>query len=265
MPALRDPAIIRSILSTDPAWSVYALGDLAPGFFERCLWFQPRDGAPALALLFSGFSTPVLFTIGEPSAIAAMLDEVGCEPALYLHVRPEIVPVLATRYRIVEQKDMLRMVLDAPAFLPAPIEGAERLGPADIEELARLYDDGKESREVPDFFFPSMLDEGVFFGVREAGELVAAAGTHLVAPAEGVAAVGNVYTRRDRRSRGLAARSASAVVGELLRMNLTTIALNVSRKNDTAIRVYERLGFLRYCDYYEGLAGRWARPSHAGS
>jgi ribosomal protein S18 acetylase RimI-like enzyme len=48
-------------------------------------------------------------------------------------------------------------------------------------------------------------------------------------------------------------------------MNLTTIALNVSRKNDTAIRVYERLGFLRYCDYYEGLAGRWARPSHAGS
>jgi predicted GNAT family acetyltransferase len=101
-----------------------------------------------------------------------------------------------------------------------------------------------------------MLQDGVFFGTREAGELVAAAGTHLVACSEGVAAVGNVYTRRDRRGRGLAARTTSAVVGELLRMNVATIALNVSRNNDVAIRVYERLGFLRYCAYYEGLARR---------
>lgn len=256
MPALRDPAAIRSILSADPAWSLYALGDLAPGFFEHCVWFQPPDGAPALALLFSGFSTPVLFTIGEPSAIASMLDEIGCEPALYLHVRPEIVPVLAARYRIVELNEMLRMVLDPRAFLPAPVEGAVRLGPGDLGELARLYDDGKESGEVPDFFFPLMLQDGVFFGIREEGELVAAAGTHLVAPSEGVAAVGNVYTRRDRRGRGLAARTTSAVVSELLRMNVATIALNVSRYNEVAIRVYERLDFLRYCAYYEGLARR---------
>lgn len=253
MPPLRDPAAIRSILSTDPAWSVYALGDLAPGFFEHCMWFQPPDGAPALAMLFSGFSTPVLFTIGEPSAIASMLDEIQGEPALYLQVRPEIVPVLATRYRIVELKEMLRMVLDPPAYHPASVEGAVRLGPEDLNELVRLYADGNETGEAPDFFSPSMLRDGVFFGIREAGELVAAAGTHLVASSEGVAAVGNVYTRRDCRGRGLAARTTSAVVGELLRMNLATIALNVSRKNDTAIRVYERLGFLRYCDYYEGL------------
>jgi predicted GNAT family acetyltransferase len=65
-----------------------------------------------------------------------------------------------------------------------------------------------------------------------------------------------VYTRRDHRGRGLAARTTSAVVSELLRMHVATIALNVSRKNDVAIRVYERLGFLRYCVYYEGLAKR---------
>ncbi|MGA2329644.1 MAG: GNAT family N-acetyltransferase [Bryobacteraceae bacterium] len=260
MPALRDPAAIRSILSTDPAWSVYALGDLAPGFFEHCVWFQPPDGAPALALLFSGFSTPVLFTLGEAAAVASMLDEIEGQPALYLHVRPEIVPVLATRYRIVELKEMLRMVLDQPAYRPVPIEGAVRLGPADLGELARLYDDGKETGEAPDFFFLSMLQDGVFFGIREAGGLVAAAGTHLAVPSEGVAAVGNVYTRRDRRGRGLAARTTSAVVNELLRMNLRTIALNVGRNNEAAIRVYERLGFLRYCTYYEGLARRTAAP-----
>lgn len=256
MPVLRDSAAIRSILSADPGWSVYALGDLAPGFFEHSFWVQPAEGAPALALLFRGFSTPVLFVFGEAEAFAGTLDEIDGERALYLHVRPEIVPVLARRYRIVELKDMLRMVLDPRAYRPAPTDGVGRLRPADLGELERLYADGNETGEAPDFFFPSMLEDGVFFGVREAGELVAAAGTHLAVPAEGVGAVGNVYTRRDCRGRGLAARTTSAVVDELAGMKVATIALNVSRRNETAVRVYERLGFRAYCDYYEGLARR---------
>jgi len=39
-------------------------------------------------------------------------------------------------------------------------------------------------------------------------------------------------------------------------MNLSTIALNVALNNQAAIRVYERLGFRRYCVYCEGLAKR---------
>jgi ribosomal protein S18 acetylase RimI-like enzyme len=232
---------------------VCALGDLAPGFFEHSEWFQPPDGTPALVLLYRGFSTPVLFAIGEPAAVASMLDEIRCEPALYLHVRSEIVPLLATHFRIVELKEMLRMVLDPLGYRPAPTEGAARLAAADLGELERLFADGNATGEAPDFFLPSMLRDGVFFGIREAGELVAAAGTHLAVPAEGVGVVGNVYTRRDRRGQGLAARTTSAVVGELLRINLRTIALNVSQNNEVAIRVYERLGFLRHCTYYEGL------------
>lgn len=256
MSALRDPAVIRSILLTDPAWSVYALGDLAPGFFERCEWFQPAGGAPALALLYRGFATPVLFAIGEPSALAPLLDELTGEPALYLQLRPEIVPLVAERFQLIERKEMLRMVLDPRAYRPAPVEGTVRLSPTDLGEIQRLYSDGQATGEAPDFFLPSMLADGVFYGIREEGELIAAAGTHLAAPAEGVGVLGNIYTRRDRRGRGLAARSTSAVVGELLRMNLATIALNVAANNETAIRVYKRLGFFRYCVYCEGLAKR---------
>jgi ribosomal protein S18 acetylase RimI-like enzyme len=256
MPALRDPAVIRSILSADAAWSVYALGDLAPGFFERSAWFQPATCAPALALVYRGFSTPVLFAIGEPSALAPVLDELTGEPALYLQLRPEILSLIAERFQLIERKEMLRMVLDPRAYRPAPVEGAVRLSPADLGELERLYADGQATGEAPDFFLPSMLADGVFYGIREEGELVAAAGTHLAVPAEGVAVLGNIYTRRDRRRRGLAARSTSAVAGELLRMNLATIALNVAVNSQAAIRVYERLGFFRYCVYYEGLAKR---------
>ena len=99
-----------------------------------------------------------------------------------------------------------------------------------------------------------MLDQGAFHGLWENGQLLAVAGTHLVAPTEDVAAVGNVYTRRDRRGRGLAAAVTSAVVDELLRMRIRTIVLNVNQSNAAAIRVYERLGFRRHCSYFEGLA-----------
>jgi ribosomal protein S18 acetylase RimI-like enzyme len=260
MPPVRDASAIRSILAADPGWSVYALGDLAPGFFEHSEWFRPRGGAEAIALLYRAFETPVLFAMGEAEAVASMLDEIGGQAAVYLHVRPEIVPVLARRYEIVELKEMCRMVLDWTAYRPACTDAAVRLSREDLQDLQRLYADGRENGEEPDFFFPSMLDDGVFYGVREGGELAAAAGTHLAVREEGVAAVGNVYTRRDRRGRGLAAQTTSAVVNELRGL---TVALNVSRKNGAAIRVYERLGFRRHCDYYEGTARAATAPGAA--
>jgi ribosomal protein S18 acetylase RimI-like enzyme len=173
-----------------------------------------------------------------------------------LHVRPEIVPVLQTRYLIPHPKPMWRMVLELPKFHAAPIAGVNRLKTADLPALNQLYADGKAAGEVPEFFFASMLEQGVFFGIRENNDLIAVAGTHLVAPPEGVAAVGNIYTRRDRRGRGLAARVTSAVVSELLGMNIDVVALNVNQQNVSAIGVYERLGFAMYGEFIEGVASR---------
>ena len=46
MPRETDLAVIRACLAADRAWSVYALGDLAPGLFEHTLWHvNRRDGA----------------------------------------------------------------------------------------------------------------------------------------------------------------------------------------------------------------------------
>ena len=175
---------------------------------------------------------------------------------MYLHVRPEIAELLRPAYRIDHEADMWRMLLDAARFRPAPADDARRLGPDDLAAVRRLYADGEPAGEVPDFFFPPMLADGTFFGVWEGGDLVAAGGTHLVEPSEGVAAVGNIYTRRDRRGRGLATRVTSAVTAALLRRGLPTVALNVNRRNAPAVRVYERLGFARYCPFKEGVAVR---------
>jgi predicted GNAT family acetyltransferase len=101
-----------------------------------------------------------------------------------------------------------------------------------------------------------MLSNGIYFGIYDGPDLIAAGGTHIVTPQEGVTAIGNVYTRRDHRRRGHAGAVTSAITNELLRMNLPTIVLNVNQRNEPAIRVYEQLGYQRYCGYYEGLAKR---------
>jgi len=84
--------------------------------------------------------------------------------------------------------------------------------------------------------------------------LIAAAGTHLFAPEEGAAAIGNVYTRRDRRGRGLSRIVTSAVLHRL--RHLKTVGLNVRNDNAAAIRVYESLGFVKHCDFFEAIARR---------
>jgi len=253
MPRITDPVEIRALLETDRSWAVYALGDLSPGFFEHSEWFRTSN-APALILLYRAFATPVLFALGEPELVRGLLDEIGGEREMYLSIRPQILPLVKARYAVHHETAMWRMVLTG--LRPAPTQSATRLGPADLPALQQLYADGQSTGEVPDFFAPSMIEPGVFFGIWEKDALVAAAGTHLVAPSESVGAIGNVYTRRDRRGQGLASRVTSAVATELVRLGLRTVALNVNQRNAAAIRVYEQLGFTRYCAFYEGLAMR---------
>ena len=255
MPPLTDRPAIRALLETDRPWSVYPLGDLAPERFGHCTWLAAPGPEPALLLVYRAFTPPVLFALGRPAAVAGLLDELAAESALFLHVRPEILPLLKASFRIRGDRTMWRLVLDPTRFRPIPTTAAVRLGPADLPALRRLFADGEPAGEAPEFFAPSMLDDGAYFGACEGEDLIAAAGTHLVEPGEGVAAVGNVYTRRDRRGRGLATRLTGAVTAELLSRGLRTIALNVQEDN-AALGVYERLGFVRYCPFVEGLAVR---------
>jgi GNAT superfamily N-acetyltransferase len=264
MPRLTDRTRIRALLETDRRWAVYALGDMRPGYFEDSTWFTPADGAPAIALLYHAFSVPVLLTVGGAGHIRPLLGEieeaVGNTREMYLSVRPDVKALLAERYEIKWAKLMHRMVLEPEQFRPDTTDAAVRIGPADLDTLQALYADGAPTGESPDFFAPTMVRDGVYYGVREGKELVAAAGTHVLVPEEGVCGIGNIYTRRDRRRRGLAACVTGAVVADVLGRRVPTVALNVWENNAVARRVYERLGFRHYCDFYEGLA---AVPSPA--
>ena len=243
MPRLTDKDAIRAILRRDPVWSVFALGDLAPHLFDNTAWFTPD-----LTLVFHGFGTSILFAIGTGSVREA-LDHVTWP--VRLQVREDAFAEVARHATITTSRMMWRMDWQHGPLGSTP-HTAVRLGPTDVPALEELYADGEAVGDSPDFFFPSMVSDGSFFGIYEGSALVAAAGTHLLSRDEQVAAMGNIYTRRDRRGRGLG-RSVTSAALEALR-DIETIGLSVRVDNDVALSLYESLGFVRHCRFYEAEA-----------
>ena len=244
MPLLTDKNQIRSILQRDPRWCVYALGDLTERMFVKCRWFTPD-----LTLVVHDYDTSILFAHGTGS-IREALDH--CSWPVHLQVQEDAIAEVERHARVTNVKTMWRMAWDGGETEIS--EQAKRLRELDVPALKTLYADGDATGESPDFFYDSMVPNGVFFGVYEGSDLAAAAGTHLFAPEEGAAAIGNVYTRRDRRGRGLSHIVTSAVLHRL--RHLKTVGLNVRNDNAAAIKVYESLGFVKHCDFYEAIGRR---------
>lgn len=249
MPRLTDKSAIRSLLRRDPVWGVYALGDLAPPMFAKTLWFSSGAG-PDLTLVLHDFGTSILFASG-PGSVGEALDHVTWP--VHLQVQQDALDEVA-RFAVIERRCQMWRMVWAGAAGAASAAGAVQLGAADVPALLKLYADGQATGEAPDFFYPSMVTDGVFFGVYEDDALVAAAGTHLFAPEEQAVAIGNIYTRRDRRGRGLGRITTSAVLDEV--KGVGTVGLNVRANNLVAIGLYESLGFVRHCPFFEGLATR---------
>lgn len=205
-------------------------------------------------MLFRGFDPPILFGIGEPDPLSTLILELTAQVVL-LQLRVEAMEALQPAYRVESARPVWRMGLEAASAeeVDAPVE---MLDARDLDALERLYADGYESGEAPDFFFAEMLEQGTFRGIREGSDLVAVAGTHLFAPDVGVCTIGNVYTRRDRRGHGFGARVTRAVVEHARAHGVETVALNVRQPNVAARRVYERLGFRVHCAFIEGRAHR---------
>ncbi len=246
MPPLTNREQIRAILRCDPVWGVYALGDLSPAMFPKAAWFTPD-----LSMVLTDYGTCILFAMGTASIGEALAHVTW---PVHLQVRPDALDEVARHAVVTASREMVRMAWN---HVPPPDSAiaVARLTAADVPTLLTLYKDGESCEESPEFFFPSMVTSGVFFGVFEDEALIAAAGTHLVSRDEGAAAIGNVYTRRDRRGRGLSRAAMTAVLRDLA--DVETVGLNVRADNAVAIRVYESLGFRPHCEFREAIATGW--------
>ena len=243
MPILTDIPHIRTALRRDPAWSAYALCDLAPDLFPSTQWFTP-----GLTLVLHAYDTCILFAMDAESLPEAMAHATW---PFHVQVQDDVFAQVTRRAHVERDRRRWRMRRDT-AIGHEHDARVVPLGPADVPALRALYTDGDATGEAPDFFMPSSVTDGAYFGIYEDGHLVSAAGTHVLARQEGAAAIGNVYSRRDRRGRGLARATTCAVLRALA--DVDTVVLNVRHDNASALRLYESLGFERHCLFHEAVA-----------
>jgi ribosomal protein S18 acetylase RimI-like enzyme len=209
-----------------------------------------RAGRPlALVVHHDGLLPQPLFLMGDPDACRSILETVIRPRDAYLQATDAHAAAIADLYEFHRPVDMLRMVVDAATFVP--VAGpTERLAATDIDDLNDLYQLGFR------IGFPaSVVDDGIYYGVRVRGRLVSAAGTHVINTREGIGVVGNVMTRTEFRGHGFAKMVTGAVTAELLG-RVPDVALNVHADNVPAVAAYARLGYREYCHLTEQLASR---------
>jgi ribosomal protein S18 acetylase RimI-like enzyme len=252
---LTDQTEILAFLERDRLYATYAIADLEPEMFQYTRWYRAEtNGKPrSLAMLFTALDPDILFLMGDPVGLTIILGSALRPQRVYVNARSEHLSALRTFYRLGQPERAVRMVLDVSAFRPANGK-VIRLSPAYARQLERLYSMGQGNA-----FSPYQVAQGVFYGVTDQDRLVSTAGTHVISETFGVAAVGNVFTHPDYRRQGLGTLCTSAVVQELLSRRIQTIVLNVYEDNETAFRVYQRMGFQEHCRYIEVLAERRAR------
>jgi RimJ/RimL family protein N-acetyltransferase len=250
-----DRGELRAFLETDRLLAAYAICDLEDREFAKTRWGGAFEGRQmvAIALEYSGMTPQPLFVMGRPDGIEAILRDVIRPRAAYVAVLPSALPAVEATYRLDEGPQMVRMWVDRARFRPYPAD-VRRLLPADIGELNRLYQLGFAS-----WLPSSSIADGVYFGIRLGGRLVAAAGTHVISREARLAVVGNVLTHVDYRGRGFATAVTGAVTAELLRTS-DQVVLNVRSDNPPALQAYRRLGYAEHVRFEERLAHRLGSP-----
>jgi ribosomal protein S18 acetylase RimI-like enzyme len=251
-----DRSLLRAFLERDRLYAAYAICDLDDREFPRTRWGAAWSGGSIIAVVleYSGSSPQPLFVMGRDQGISAVLREVIRPRLAYIAALPAALPVIQERYRLDAGPQMVRMAVDRTRFREADDPGLERLLPSDAMELNRLYQLGFGA-----WLPPSAISEGVYYGLRVHGRLVAAAGTHVVSRAARLAVVGNVLTHADFRGRGYATAVTGAVTAELLE-SCDQVVLNVRADNPPAISAYRHLGYSEHIRFEERLARRIGSP-----
>jgi RimJ/RimL family protein N-acetyltransferase len=251
-----DDRLILPLLERDRRWSAYALCDLDPPYRRntRLIAGTVEGAAVALVLLYALGAVTALLPFGHTNGVRAILRAAKNLPTdIFFISDDEHVGLLAETYVLDSIETMSRMTVEAPALQPAPPSPLplERLTTDDAGAVADLY-----ARWGPTFFDRMMIQGGIYYGARNAGRLVAVAGTHVISRDRGVAAIGGVLTHPDYRGRGLATAATGAVARHLVGEGIDLIVLNVRAGNVPAVAAYSRLGFRAWLAFTEGRGSR---------
>ncbi len=235
----RDWRELERWLADDRAFAAYALGHLEWGLFESASFWVAEGPQGAAVVMHAGALGATTACIGAPDGVEAILSlHPGVRRSYLSTAAPEHMPILRRAYHVRDTLSMIRMSVTPASF--RPIEGhVRRLRGRDAIGINALY----ASEGGPSHYFPDTIERAVYYGVFDGPRLASVAGTHIVAPNQGIAIVGNVFTDAAYRGLGLATRVTSAVTHELLERGCAEVALTVDPGNTPALAAYTRLGY----------------------
>lgn len=246
-----DRAALLALYDRDRDAHPYGIADLQQ-LWDVSRWWRREDAVVGL-LELPGSALPVGYAIAarRPGSSLELLEDLaghGLLPPRFVVTGPRgLARRLGPRYHARRVSPYLKLALPRSAPAIPPDTDARPLGAEDLPALSRLYATDPTAGE---FFHPGLLDTGCYLGIEVAGELVAAAGVHVLDRVNGVAAIGNVVTAPTHRGRGLGRRVTGSLCHEL-RTQVATIGLNVGPDNHAARRVYSRLGFVEVLGFEE--------------
>ena len=251
-----DNQAAYAVFATDRLWNGYSIADLEPPlrtYTKVAVARKAETGEAAACLVLTHPTFCALVPHGPAEGLQAILQAYTALPLTPFILAQEHHLSTLEDYYVFNNglEAMQRMVVDPTSFQAAPTAqlGPERLSMAALPALYDLY-----QAYPSNAFNADQLQYGLFYGLYEGEMLVAAGGTHVLAPNYSLAAVGNVYTRPSTRGKGYARAIVTKIVEELLAQRYRDIILNVAATNASAIRIYSSLGFRVHTTYWEGRA-----------
>jgi ribosomal protein S18 acetylase RimI-like enzyme len=241
-----------AVLAHDRIWNCFAIADLEPPFraFARYAVAQRRDPprwAACLVLRHPAFA--VVAPSGDRDGLARIFEQIDLPARTLIQAHSDHKPLVERYYRFLSPgREMVRMAVTASTLRASTDQSharPERLTPDDAEALAALY-----ALFPTSMFRRDELEHGVYYGIRAGDRIVAAGGTHALAPRYGIAVLGNVFTHPDVRGQGYAHAVVAALVADLIDRGCCDVALNVFADNGPAIGLYAGLGFVEHLRYW---------------
>ncbi len=168
-----------------------------------------------------------------PMSITALTSLITTGEVVYLVGSS---PFLLPGLKVKEHGSITQMVWSHAVNLNEEKQDVKLLSEADVSDMLALT-----ALAFPGYFRPRTHELGAYFGVRVGGLLVAMAGERM--SVSGYQEVSAVCTHPDFRGRGYAQRLVQRVVKEMLKRG-TDPFLHVGQENESAKRVYEKMGFV---------------------
>jgi len=229
----------RRFLAQDPVVNVLPLGDLYSPLLQVSDVYSAIEKGKIVGVstIYRAFSTPsiVLGNAGlyvKQALLKKVLNETTSEFISLCQLND--IDLFKKYSAILHSHIEQQMIADHPRRFEHNDIKVERVDKRKLELLNKFY-----VEHHAEAWAPIQFEAGPYYCVRHNGEIVSAAGVHLVTPQ--IAQLGNIITDEAYRNQGFATACMSLLAAELATQG-RIISLFVKISNASAIHVYEKLG-----------------------